>query len=400
MTSGSSTRFKYVVLVAAIIGYMGSFGYAFAIISPILVPISNQFGVSVTRASLISTAMFIGAAVFAFPAGAITDRWGLKKAAILGQILLLFGWILMFISRDFTMVLVGRFVIGLGGTIVGIVGATSVVHWFVPNERMIPMGLWSACLPMGVAWGEVLAGEIVSVAGWRAAVFAGIIITLVCLSVVTLFVKSGPVRDEIRPSESPQSHQESSFVNTVLKNKDAWKFDFALFFGFIPFMSVTTYWVAWLMNSKAISSEVLSSTLASLIGIAGIFGSLAAGFLAYKLRKSKPVFVYPALITAVSLILFVFVKGISVLIVLSILIGFGSYMMATMINAIPPQLVSSKYIGSEFGIAVIFFYSAGIIGPFLVGTVYTMSGGLIAPGILMLFSLLVSVSFVMIMKIR
>ena len=161
----SLSKRGYVVLVAAIIGYMGSFGYAYAIISPILVPISTQFNVSETTASLTATVMFMGAAIFAFPGGMIVDRWGLKKATVFGQGFLLIGWLISFISIDFPEFLIGRFIIGLGGTIIGIGGATSVVQWFAPQKRMIPMGLWSACLPIGIAWGEILAGAIVSRAG-------------------------------------------------------------------------------------------------------------------------------------------------------------------------------------------------------------------------------------------
>ena len=93
-------------------------------------------------------------------------------------------------------------------------------------------------------------------------------------------------------------------------------------------------------------------------------------------------------------------KGVKSRILLSIVIGLTSYMLGTMLNAIPPQLVSSEFIGSEYGIAVIFFYSAGIVGPLIIGDLYSASGGLIGPGILMLSFLITSAFLVSIMKIR
>ncbi len=400
MTDGRSKGYGYVVLFASIIGYMGSFGFAYAVVSPILLPISSQFNITETYASLISTVMFIGAAVFAFPGGIITDKWGLRKTVALGQILLLIGWIVSFISTNFGMFLVGRFVIGVGGTVIGIGGATSVVQWFGPRERLIPMGLWSACLPIGIAWGEFLAGEIVSKAGWRTAVLAGIIITVICLVTVVTFVRPGPaIQDEV-PSLNLKTKNELGFVDGVLKNRDVWKFNFALLFGFIPLMTATTYWVAWLMNNKGIGSEVLSSSITSLIGLAGIFGAILGGYFASKLMRNKPVFVFPAIVGALAIISYVFAHSVSDLILLSTIIGLTSYMMGTMLNAIPPQLVSRKFIGSEYGLAVIFFYSAGILGPTLIGSVYASSGGLLAPFALMSLSLLGAAIIVGSMKIK
>ncbi|MCW6159452.1 MAG: MFS transporter [Thermoplasmatales archaeon] len=396
----SFSKHGYIVLVAVIIGYMGSFGYAYAIISPILVPISTQFNISETTASLIATVMFIGAAIFAFPGGVIVDKWSLRKATVFGQGFLLIGWFVSFISMNFPEFLIGRFIIGLGGAVIGISGATSVVQWFAPQKRMIPMGLWSACLPIGIAWGEILAGEIVSRAGWRTAVLAGIIITIACLLLVAAMVKSGPVKEATGQSTPTNSRNGSNFIDGVVKNKEVWKFNIALILGFIPLMTITTYWVAWLMNNKGIGSVVLSSSVTSLIGIAGIFGAMLGGYIASLIKRSKPVFVYPALAEAIAILLFVFARGIDSLILLSIVIGLTSYMLGTMLNAIPPQLVSAKFIGSEYGIAVIFFYSAGIVGPLIIGDLYSASGGLIVPGILMLSFLVTSALLVSIMKIR
>ncbi len=86
---------------------MGCFGFAYAVVPPILLPISSHFNITETEASLIAAAMFIGAAVFAFPWGVIADRWGLRKAVALCQILLLIEWIVSFVSTNLGMFFIG-----------------------------------------------------------------------------------------------------------------------------------------------------------------------------------------------------------------------------------------------------------------------------------------------------
>lgn len=229
---------------------------------------------------------------------------------------------------------------------------------------------------------------------------AGIIISIICLLIVSTITRAGPIKEE-PPLEAAQASSKSEQkVGRALSNKELWKFNFALFFGFIPFMSVTTYWVAWLMSSKAISSEVAASTITSLVGIAGIFGTIISGYIGARIRRNKPVFVIPAVITGLALLGFVFIQGIDLIIFMSIIVGLASYMLCTIMFAIPPQLVSRKFTGTALGIAMVFFYSAGIFGPIIVGTVYSYSGGLVLPGIVMLACMVVAAIFVQSMKVK
>lgn len=391
---------KWIILVAVVAGFMGSFGFAFAVTSPILIPLASVFGISVTNASLISTIMFLGAAVLALPSGMLIDAWGLKKTGILSQCLLLAGWIIGYFSASFSEFLVSRFVMGLGGTMMGVLGAAALVQWFPAKERMISMGLWSTGLPIGIAWGEVLAGIIASDYGWRSVLLVGILISSVCLVVILAILRNGPLRTEGSNEKLAENKIRKGDLSNVFKNKEVWKFNLAVFFAFVPFMAVATYWVPWLMTNKEVFSEVTASGITSMIGVAGIFGTVVSGYIATFLGRSKPVFAAAGIIDGVTLMGFVFVNGIYTLALVSLVVGLSSYMIATMMFAIPPQLVSSKLTGTALGLTILFFYAAGVLGPVIVGDVYSFGSGLLLPGVVMLSCLLISVLFVSRMGIR
>lgn len=402
----STVRFlnKWMVLIAVILAF-SSYGFSIAVISPVLDPLANAFHVGVSTAAYISTFTFIGAAIMAIPSGLIVDRWGIKKAGILAQTLLALGWLITYISPSFASVLVGRVVIGLGGTTMGVMGASAVVQWFKPKELMLPMGLWAAGLPLTVSWGEVLAGVIVSTSSFRNAFLAGVIIAIISLTVVMAIVKPGPFKHE---QESEKVRQDNSKHtkgvmgwDDVLKNKDFWKFNFALFLAIIPFMGVTTFWVVWLTVGKSIASEITASSITSLIGVLGIFGAAVAGYIASRIGRSKPVFVVPSLIFGVVILAFVWAHGILLMIVISSLIGLISYMLSTMMFAIPPQLVLRDHTGMALGITNgAFFNLAGIFGPIIIGDAYMYSGSLVLPGMIMFACLILAALLAQVMNFK
>ncbi|MEM3428544.1 MAG: MFS transporter [Thermoplasmatales archaeon] len=197
----NNSPYRWAVLAAVIVAFMGAYGFAFAVISPVLMPLAKAFNISIPTAAYISTFMFIGAAIMSIPVGLIVDRWGIKKAGILALVLLVLGWLTTYVAPSFDAVLAGRVIIGMGGITMGVMGAAAVVQWFNPKDLMLPMGLWAAGLPLGIAWGEVLAGVVISSFAWRASMLTGFIIGVIGLVVVAAIVRPGPFSPGARPAE-------------------------------------------------------------------------------------------------------------------------------------------------------------------------------------------------------
>ncbi|WP_449463125.1 MFS transporter [Tardisphaera miroshnichenkoae] len=368
------------MLVTLIGVYMITTGFAFAVVAPILTPLSSSFKVSVATAAYISTFYFIGSLTMSMPAGLVLDRWGIRKAGVLGLALFLLGWIASFFAQSLLILLIGRLVVGMGAVALAIASAAAIQQWFKPEESAFPIGLWAASLPIGVAWGEVLAGIALQRYGWREDFLIGTAFAIAGLITYAAVIKPGPYQ----PLQNAHSEEnKKQRLGDVFRSADVWKFSVAVFLESIPFMAVTTFWVTWLMKNGGISSLVLASSLASAVGAAGIFGTLLSGYVSSRIGKKKPLFVVPALAFGAALLGLVWARGLAQMAVISVAVGLTSYMPTAMMFAIPGQLVPARFAGTALGMALFFNTLAGVVGPIFIGYVYMQGDALLPPALSM-----------------
>ncbi|MFQ1020456.1 MFS transporter [Tardisphaera saccharovorans] len=366
-----------IMLVTLIGVYMITTGFAFAIVAPVLTPLAGAFRTGVATAAYISTFYFLGSLFMSMPAGLILDRWGPRKAGVLGLLLFAIGWSTSYFARSLPILLLGRLAVGMGAVALAIASAASIQQWFKPEESAFPIGLWAASLPIGIAWGEVLAGIMLERYGWREDFMIGLVFSLTGLAIYGAVVRPGPYGS---PSDAQASGKDEGHgLEGVLRSVNVWKFGVAVLFESIPFMAVTTFWVTWLVKNGSISSLVLASSLASALGAAGIFGTLLAGYLSNRTGKRKPLFVVPSLAFGVALLGLIWTRGVDQMAAMSLIVGFTSYMPTTMMFAIPGQLVPARYAGAALGIALAFNTLAGVIGPIIVGYAYLIKEALVIP---------------------
>jgi MFS family permease len=94
----------------------------------------------------------IGALIMAFPTTLIIRKWGPKLGTLLGMALAIIGMLLdaLTFETNFTMFLVGRFVLGLGLSTAIVSGPTCVSIWFPHTTRGRAMAIWSCWAPIGI----------------------------------------------------------------------------------------------------------------------------------------------------------------------------------------------------------------------------------------------------------
>ncbi len=368
------------LMLATLIGvYMITTGFAFAVVSPILAPMAGSFGVSVGTAAYVSTLYFIGSLAMSMPAGLMLDRWGTRRAGVLGLALIMLGWSVSFFAGSLLVLLMGRLAVGMGAVALAIASAASIQQWFKPEESALPISLWAASLPIGVAWGEVLAGVTLERFGWREDFLIGMAFAAAGLVVYAASVRPGPYRS----SRGASDESERQRLADVFRSTDVWKFSVAVFLESIPFMAVTTFWVTWLMRNGGISSLVIASSLASALGAAGIIGTLLSGYASNRMGRRKPLFVAPSMAFGLILLALVWARGLAEMAAISLAVGIASYMPTAMMFVIPGQLVPARFTGTALGMALTFNTLAGVVAPVIVGYMYSQGNALLFPAILM-----------------
>ena len=144
------------------------FGYDTGIISGALVLIGSDFNLTDVEQSLVVSICVAGAFASAIFAGTLGDRFGRRPVVLASSIAFILGAILMAVAKDFRLLLVGRFIVGLG------VGSASLIvpvylSECAPTEHR---GSLIACVNVSVTLGQLIACVVAGLLseteeGWR-----------------------------------------------------------------------------------------------------------------------------------------------------------------------------------------------------------------------------------------
>lgn len=236
----------------------------------------------------------IGALIMAFPTSIIVRKWGPKVGTLCGMALALIGMLLCVftVETNFTVFLVGRFILGLGLATTIVSGPTCVSIWFPHTTRGRGMAIWSCWAPIGIFTINAIGTQVFQgVAGgsedgnmvnflwvWT--------IVLIVAAVLFLVLFREPRENE----KSEVSAERKSFkeVLPLFKQRQLW----CLFIMFAIFnymnYSFSQYLKTWLQVSPAAGGMGWDATMAGLVGGAivacGILAPLG-GFILDKTPK-------------------------------------------------------------------------------------------------------------------
>jgi len=129
--------------------------------------ISEELGISAAYIAWMSAAYSMSAAVLAPMMGRIGDLIGIRKVLLGGLFIFSFGCAVVWIAPNYPLILLGRFVQGLG--VASIFPATmSFAGRFFPRDKAPKVyTAFGAVCTGGVIFGPVLSGFIVANYGWR-----------------------------------------------------------------------------------------------------------------------------------------------------------------------------------------------------------------------------------------
>jgi sugar phosphate permease len=126
-------KYRWVVFVILALAYF--FVYFHRVSTAVVASdIMNTFGIGAASIGLLGSAYFYAYTAMQLPSGILTDAWGVKKTAGIFTFLAAVGAILTGVASNFTMVLIGRILIGIGVGMVYIPVMKVLAIWFKKNE--------------------------------------------------------------------------------------------------------------------------------------------------------------------------------------------------------------------------------------------------------------------------
>jgi len=132
--------------------------------SPIIM---KEFSVDMETVSWLSLSYAISSSIFAPIFGKTADIFGRKKNILIGVIIFTVAQILAAISPNIILMIIARFIQGIGAASVMPVGMAFIRENFEKNERGKALGVWGMVISVGPAIGPILAGYLIEHLGWR-----------------------------------------------------------------------------------------------------------------------------------------------------------------------------------------------------------------------------------------
>ncbi len=381
MTRTQSSLFSPVLVAGCLILMIGfSIRASFGIFQ---IPIAAEFGWLRSEFSLAiaiqNLAWGVGQPIF----GAFAEKFGERKAIILGALTYAVGLILSSyavtpIEHQFLEILVGFGVAGTGfGVILAVVGRAAS-----DENRSMALGIATAAGSAGQIVGPPFASYLLQTMNWSSVflIFAGIILTVL---LILPFMKSNvpamskDVVDESMGQVLLKAFYDPSFI-MIFVGFFSCGFQLGFFTAHFPAYiaeACAAIPVDSIMRSIGVSStSSLGAFAFALIGAANIFGTIAAGALGKHYSK-KYLLTYIYVGRTVASALFILSPMTATTVILFSVV-MGTLWLATVpiTSGLVAQIYGVKYMGTLYGIVFFSHQLGSFLGVWLGGTLYDQYG--------------------------
>jgi len=250
-------------------------------LSPLLIPILEEFKLTYAQAGILATAFFYAYTFMQLPAGHLGDRLGRKVVLILctswwGLMSLLTG-----LAHSFASLFIFRFLTGVGE------GAyfsndRPIISVYTPEKkRGLGQGISFIGLGTGMFIGISLAGWISDLWGWRSVFILYAFPSFFASFLIYILIEEPP------RFERKEAEDRKVSYSLIFKSRDLW----LLYLGGIPAIYalwVVGTWAPAMFKEMGVESLARSSFYSSLLGISAIPGLALTGFVSDRLaRKGK-----------------------------------------------------------------------------------------------------------------
>jgi len=262
-----------------------SFGtlFSFRAISPILVDISQEFGITVAATGSLGAAYSLPAVLLALFFGPISDRYGRRPLILMGQGILILSSIGSMLAPSFIFLFLCRILAGLGAAAVSPSISAAIGDYFPYSERGRAYG-WlisstTMAIVVGVPAGSILAGSF----SWR---WMFGLLTLVFLAVMILMIFHLPAERRTEPSPDIGFATVLSGFKQIFRVRSAAAALLSTIFFGIFWYGWGTYNGAFFIQTLGISTEDLAPIF-TLQGLAILSASQIGGLLSDRFTKKS-----------------------------------------------------------------------------------------------------------------
>lgn len=194
------------------------------IISPVLPLFAKTFGVGAALAGLTISIFGLARLLTNLPAGFLSDRFGRRMLLVGGPVIVTVSSILSGLSPEFWVLIVFRFVAGVGSAMYMTGAMVLLADITTPGNRGRVMSLYQGSILLGVSLGPAVGGGVAELAGVRAPFYAVGILAGVATAWSFLRMPATP-QNVTLVGDVPEPHREATPEQAERAEEESREFD-------------------------------------------------------------------------------------------------------------------------------------------------------------------------------
>lgn len=327
-----------------------------AAVAPLL---SGKFGVSLADIGLLIGLYFTPGVVLSLPGGAIGQKFGDKRTALIALVMMLVGSLAMALTELWSLQIAGRLVAGAGGVLLNVQLTKMITDWFAGKEMATAMAIFVNSWPAGVAL-SLLSLPLIGTAYGLAAVHLFVAALIAVGAVMAAFYRAPEHAIAGVASSARLSVRVMMAVIVAGLIWGLFNLGFAMIFSFGPTMLVERgYTIAQ------------SGSVISIVLWLAVFSVPLGGFVADRLKRPQFVLVAGSLLFALLMLL---LAHSGVVIPLVVALGLISGQPAGPMMSLPARVLEPATRALGMGIFYTLYYAAMTVGPIVAGAAAKWTG--------------------------
>ena len=102
----------------------------------------------------------------ALPSGLLGTRFGDKRIVVVGLLLMVAGGLIVGAGDNYGLVVVGRFISGIGAVLLNVLLTKMLIDWFADRELVLAMAILLNAWPISVAFALMTQGPLAEASSW------------------------------------------------------------------------------------------------------------------------------------------------------------------------------------------------------------------------------------------
>jgi MFS family permease len=243
--------------------------------------LAQEFSLAPADLGFLTSMYLLAFAAFQLPLGVLLDRYGPRRVVAALLCVAALGALVFALARDFTMLSVGRALLGLGVS-AGLMGAIKAFTLWFPLSRLATLnGLYLAAGGIGGLSATAPAEALIGPFGWRALFMGLFVLSLVAASLVFFVVPEKPL-----PGEGQTLRRQIAGFKRIFASGPFWRIALPLVICHGAYLALQGLWLGpWLYDVAGLPREGVGNYLL-LTALAYTVGSVFFGVTSDRLARS------------------------------------------------------------------------------------------------------------------